>query len=1449
MPMTVKVAGVLGEIDADHAVTEPGPGSLICRSAFTLGPYSIIESSTTRYTSQVGLAHFPPGLLPDGEKFLALYSCSFGLNNTEGATTTSATAQLIQNGSGGDDREFGYARAQGHMHPTALPAHMRAGNLSGFSLFTSNGNTVQFGLRNVQGSGGGTDHTAFFGGMNLVAIRMDSLVEGVDYWTSVLTPTIDEDTEHVPIELTGTGGNYFDIDQGLMAGLPVPSGTGKVTFTVSENGLYLVLATMGGGSSSSLSTVRAILDYTVNGSGVAGPAPQELRIQSSSERKNFLFQEIRGLQAGTVVDFTLRGELHGATVKNYYQPRVIVLRLNAFNSYAYDVNALINQPVTGLYPTFQEVARVDFTPSQAEHALVLGQAHLYRTNQGSQVARITDEWDGTRIHDFCAYGNLSGVDADRNPIWCFGAPLVHFPHTYSFEVAGEPGLSPGPTYAYPRLIVIGLTKAPASTPGMTTVAIDDAAPPGSFGSEDTLTVQITGGNPQLFADINDAPPVGFEGSSDQLTMTVNPAEPFVIPTAHPRMWLLPSRLQYLRSRVGEAEWNHWQANTSSASQNAWHRVLKWKMTQSGSDLTVAINAYFGTGGVLDRSLSTLIFDVEFRNYMRCMSLGYDWFYTDAGVDVLTPSQRAILKNAILCCLYGKLNPTGSGLPGALPSSAGATDNWATSNIYNNHFFAMMLGATVAGLALHYEAYPTFTWKAGNALTWTASDATTFEFKLPFDNGGDEDVTPLGGEIVFYGNIFNWVKARVEIMMLPRYDVDFAGGWTDEGTNYGRQPSVNCMLEMASLLRFSAGLDYLNTHQFFIDHGYFHIHAQPPGNKLLVNLGDQPISNKALLSDTDRLMALLIADAATGFPIAEHQQHWMNTYYPTASMSSSDYRQWNFLLYRHDRQAIDYTTQIPAYYIARGTGLWASRSSWATDALCVYMTGSYRHEEKHHSDFGAIQVYMGPPPADPADGWMILDATTWGGNKDDWGSHYHSGITVATAALPAGWPQQRFRDLPGAPPPGGTDPPPAPTLSSPANGATNVAVPVVLSWASAAGATSYAVQVSTDVTFATFVYNTPGITTTTTSVPGLAASTSYYWRVSATNSEGTSPYSSIRTFQTISTAPPPVQGVVLNSSTTATQLCPPDNWWNLDVSAAPLASNNSTIIANLMTLNGGGSDQTGSRLGTWHPDWGQNPIGIPYIGVDGTQPLVPVTFTQYPSESDNGQPGKPAGYPMPNELKTQTGWMENGAPASSTSTSGDRHALVWDRDNNYLYEIYKCKWTGSRWEGSNGACFQLNTNNRRPEGWTSTDAAGLGVFMGLVKYDEVHGSGPITHATRCSIRYSDGLYVYPASHWSADDVPSNSSWGYPMGMRFRLKASFNIPSFVANSAYGLSSANQAALTKLLTAWKKYGLIVADRGGNGFVQGTMDSRWVSGEFNKAIHDMHFTDFEVIQFGWDG
>jgi hypothetical protein len=293
------------------------------------------------------------------------------------------------------------------------------------------------------------------------------------------------------------------------------------------------------------------------------------------------------------------------------------------------------------------------------------------------------------------------------------------------------------------------------------------------------------------------------------------------------------------------------------------------------------------------------------------------------------------------------------------------------------------------------------------------------------------------------------------------------------------------------------------------------------------------------------------------------------------------------------------------------------------------------------------------------------------------------------------------------------------------------------------------------------------------------------------------------------------------------LFPADNWWNQDISQAPVDPASASLIA---FINNGGT----RRL---HPDFGgysgvgDGIYGIPYVVVRGDQPKRAVEF-YYPDESDgvNHATGQSVPfYPIPDEAITQPWWIEGGQPGNQ-SPGGDRHMLIVDTDNRLLYELFDLRWDGTQWRAGSGAFFDLKTNGRRPDGWTSADAAGLAVLPGLVRYDEVFGPDEIRHAFRVTVRATNGYYVWPASHRAGSNAAAP-----PNGTRLRLKASKDLGGYPPE------------VRKIFRAMQTYGLIVADNGSDMYISGTMDGRWNNDVLNPAFRGLTADDFEVIQLGW--
>jgi hypothetical protein len=268
--------------------------------------------------------------------------------------------------------------------------------------------------------------------------------------------------------------------------------------------------------------------------------------------------------------------------------------------------------------------------------------------------------------------------------------------------------------------------------------------------------------------------------------------------------------------------------------------------------------------------------------------------------------------------------------------------------------------------------------------------------------------------------------------------------------------------------------------------------------------------------------------------------------------------------------------------------------------------------------------------------------------------------------------------------------------------------------------------------------------------------------------------------------------------------PASNQWNQRVDKLPVANRSDAIVKSIGRSTG------------LHPDFGSGkyagaPIGIPYTTVPGSQHKVSVKF-RYASESDKGP------YPIPKDVPIEGG----------RKSSGDRHALIVDRDHCRLYELYSLypPSDGHGWRAGSGAIWSLRSNKVRHAGWTSADAAGLPILPGLARYEELRHGG-IDHALRFTVSRTRRAYVYPARHFASDLTSRNLP---AMGQRLRLKGGYDISRFPKQAR------------AVLKALKLYGMIVADNGSDWYITGAPNRHWS----NDALHtlgEVKGSAFEVV------
>ncbi len=272
--------------------------------------------------------------------------------------------------------------------------------------------------------------------------------------------------------------------------------------------------------------------------------------------------------------------------------------------------------------------------------------------------------------------------------------------------------------------------------------------------------------------------------------------------------------------------------------------------------------------------------------------------------------------------------------------------------------------------------------------------------------------------------------------------------------------------------------------------------------------------------------------------------------------------------------------------------------------------------------------------------------------------------------------------------------------------------------------------------------------------------------------------------------------------------PADNPWNQDVAKLPVHPRSRAWLESV------GLDKP------LHPDfgtvWNGAPSGIPYNLVTGKQAKQTVEF-EYPDESDAGP------YPIPEKPL-----LEGGPNAKLDS---DRHILMIDPENHRLYELFHCvQQPNGQWKAGSGAIFDLTSNKLRPKGWTSADAAGLPIFPGLARYDEIVERQVLPHALRFTVKKTSRGYILPATHWASRSNDPNLP---PMGMRVRLRADFDTTKYPPPARV------------ILEGLKRYGMLLADNGGDWFVSGAPDPRWNDDQLN-TLKRVKVRDFEAVDTG---
>ena len=282
-----------------------------------------------------------------------------------------------------------------------------------------------------------------------------------------------------------------------------------------------------------------------------------------------------------------------------------------------------------------------------------------------------------------------------------------------------------------------------------------------------------------------------------------------------------------------------------------------------------------------------------------------------------------------------------------------------------------------------------------------------------------------------------------------------------------------------------------------------------------------------------------------------------------------------------------------------------------------------------------------------------------------------------------------------------------------------------------------------------------------------------------------------------------------------QILPSDNIWNTAIDSFPVHPNNSSYIASV-----GANTPLHSDFGT---SWQGVDIGIPYTLIAQNQTTVPIEFLYWDESDLNtgscniGGASDKGCYPIPVNPNIEGG--------------SDKHILMLQENTCMLYEIFNAQYDGSAWTGGSGAIWDLSQNQQRPLDWTSADASGLAILPGLIRYNEVYIEQEIKHAIRFTLNNIQAAYIQPATH--SDGQGGHDANKPPMGLRFRLKANFDISSY------------DSAIQVILIAMKKYGILLADTGADMFISGEHHDLWNDGVLAQ-LSNLKLADFEAVSSG---
>lgn len=954
---------------AETPITNAGENSLECLVSKQANPqHENLTGATFEYSSQVpGLPFLPAASLAACPLWLVFYECAFGGGPLAFGGAAIPQVEVMSNRGGinppNSDKTYGGGEGAGLAVRT--PESSRCNWMGGAFLFAPDGTDLEFRMRTTAGP----PRTTFYSGMSLVALPVD------------VSP-------HNKRLHYASGGDLYGTQLALTGdpNVVVPTGTPWASVLETSHNLpagnYLVIASMQGDTvANNTIQMRFLVD------GALQKAPVVRTTENNRDDVPFFYASVHAFAGGTCTLRLEGGSGLGPDNKVFRKARIWIIDLNKFERYGAirsdDPISLLN---TDQFPTWNTDTSLHRTivpfSGAGEYILSLGSSFASRTSPSGILSRIYNTTLSNAAHEHISAAQVDSFDppaSDLNTLCNVGCELSNISTEYELQHCGSTGVNAGDvTVSIRELILVGLTKKPGAAPPTVTLFVSDSCTTSESQSTPTSGIGVT--------NILDTC-----GTADFLNM-LGEAPPAGIPDVHPRLWLTPAKLSYLRTQAGYDEngnvigagttfWNDLVSMAGVSQYTCWGLVLRYKVTQNPAHLTAALAQL---NRVCDENLNGYESNgLRMGVMQRQACLYYDWLY-----DELTTAQRQRLRDYIMGLAYFSLN-NGSGVwsPSVI---------WSRNDPTNNYFMSWHEVGVYAAVTLYHDVWPndpapSFAWPPGsgqNLRSWW----------LPLRHAQTSGPT--------YIDCYEYIMARLSIIAEPVWNRvgpgGIVGGAWHEGSWY--RP-MWVMFETFRVLEETAGYFPNMPNVNFRDFGYYLLYSWMPGTRRHPELGDSgtPESRKEITGN-DRVLMLYLADKYRNEPFGSYCQHWLNnvctTVYPGRSTpdANSEYNCFDYWMYDHRITQGIYADVLPKGWFSASNQLLISRTGWGPNDTVVMLHSQDRIQAHEHGQNCDIQINSGRGGSNWDAHFLVGPRCAHGPSGEnqsgDWRSQEHSTHKIA-----------------------------------------------------------------------------------------------------------------------------------------------------------------------------------------------------------------------------------------------------------------------------------------------------------------------------------------------------------------------------------------------------------------------------------------------------------------------